>query len=447
MKRSVCLATLLCMFLAGCATYHPRPLPVAPDLSNAPQLIVPASQFQLPGLAPHAISQDGLDQTTVVLLAVCNDPDLKAARLQAGIARAQMLQAGLLPNPTLRAGYAQSIRNYGGALGLTEDLQELITRGATRAAASAARRQVHLNILWQEWQVAAQADQAFIQARANAQQIPLLRAKERLLAGLYRSDRRAMQRGDVISTAVSADLVRLSGAQDALRQLQIAQNQTMHQLKDLLGLNPEARLQLRGSPVASPSPAGSLLSSAQFHSALAALPHRRADLLALQAGYQSQEASLRKAILMQFPALSAGVNFERDPVEGVNSFGPAANLSLPVFNHNQGQIAIQRATRAYLWQTYQARLDAAENQAHELWRTNHLLAAQLRALHTTLPLLKERAREARKSLQQNHLDAAAYITLEESYLAKQQEAVQLQASLAASRASLRILLGLPIHAP
>jgi outer membrane protein TolC len=434
-------AGLLCLFLSGCATYHPRPLPVAPDLTSTPRLIVPSSEFQLPGLAPHAIPRNGLDQTTVMLLAVSNDPGLKAARLKAGVARAQMLQAGLLPNPQLSAGYAQSIRNYGGALGLSEDLQALITRGATRAAAAATQRQVHLDILWQEWQVAAEADQWFLQVRGNEQQQAVLQSEEHLLASRYHADHNAMQRGDQISTVVSADLVQLSKAQDALRQLQISRNRIMHQLKQLLGLTPDASIKLLGSPSASP------LTQSQFQSALAALPHRRADLLALRAGYQSREASLRKAILMQFPAFNAGLNFERDPVEGVNSFGPSAHLSLPVFNHNQGQIAIQRATRAYLWQTYQARLDAAEMQAHQIWKANQLLAAQLHALRATLPALKASADAARKSLQQNNLNAAAYVTLEQGYLARRQKAVQLQASLASSRATLRVLLGLPIGAP
>ena len=35
----------------------------------------------------------------VALLAVQNDPDLRAARAQHGVAQAQVLQAGLLPNP------------------------------------------------------------------------------------------------------------------------------------------------------------------------------------------------------------------------------------------------------------------------------------------------------------------------------------------------------------
>jgi len=435
-----CGACLLYCMLAGCTAYHPQPLPAAPDLSRTPALTIPAKQFLLPGLSPHPVSSRGLDATTAVLLAVCNDPDLKAARLQAGVARAQVLQAGLLPNPQFGAGFAQSARNYGGALSLSEDLQAWLTRGTQKAIASANQQQVHLNILWQEWQVAAQASQLFIQARSSKQLQAVLRAQERLLADRALADEKAMQQGNQTATVVSSDLRQLSTVQQKLHQLALNAMQTNHQLHALLGLEPGVRLHLVGSA------AQPVISAAQFHAAIADLPQRRADLLALQAGYRSQEEALRRAILMQFPALSAGVDLERDPVEGVNDFGPQVSLELPIFNHNQGEIAIQKATRAVMRQTYQARLDAAVSQAHEVWRESLVLAAQLQDVENQLPALKQRAGAARRSMEQNNLDAAAYTAMEMDYLAQKEQAIQLRASLESSRYALRILLGLPLAA-
>ncbi len=432
------VTSLMFIALAGCATYHPVPLPSAPDLSTAPSLTVPAKQFLLPGLSPHPIPAHGLDRTTVEMLAVFNDPALKAARLQAGVANAQVLEAGLLPDPQLSAGYERSVRNYGGALSLSEDIQALVTRGARKAAAKATRKQIHLSILWKEWQVAAQASQLFIQIRSGEQVQHVLRKKERLLAHEYQTDRAAMQRGDETSTVVSADLMRLSNAQDSLRKLQSSMNMASHQLDELLGLKPGIHPRL----VASASfPA---ITKADFRAAIAALPHRRADLLALKAGYHSQEEKVRKAILAQFPAMSAGLEMNRDPVEGVNSFGPQVNLTLPLFNRNRGHIAIQRVTRTVMRQTYQSRLDSAENQAHELWRANHILAAQLRDLDRQLPILKQRAAAAKRSLQQNNLDAGAYVVMESDYLTKQAKVIRVSAALQSARSALHILLGLPL---
>ncbi len=434
-------ALLLALAFSGCATYHPRPLPTAPDLAKTPQLTVPARQFWLPGLPPHPVSLNGLDETTVMTLAVFNNPGLKAARLQAGVAGAQLLQAGLLPNPQLGATFASSALNYGGVLALSQQIQALLTRGAAKAAARAAGQQVNLNILWQEWQVAEQARELFIQARSDSHLQRVLTSTRSLLANRYHRDRAAMQRGNATVGVVAADLNALVNADTSLRALQTEVSLNRHQLNALLGLRPDAHLHLIG-PFAMPA-----LSESQFKAALASLPRRRADLLALQAGYRSQEESLRGAVLAQFPALTAGVELERDPVEGVNSFGPQVTLALPVFNRNQGQIAIQRATRAVLWQTYQARLDAAQNQADQVRKAAQIMAAQLKQLDARLPVLEQSAAAARRNYRRFNLDASLYVTLESNLLAKQAQAIQLRASLDSARSALRTLLGLPFSDP
>lgn len=438
MKYTACLGALL---LSGCATYKPSPLPTAPDLANAPALNVPASQFWLPGLRPHPVPQNGLDEMTVITLAVFNNPDLKAARLQAGVASAQLLQAGLLPDPQLSAGYATSALNYGGALGLSEDVQALITRGAAKAAARAQQKQVNLNILWQEWQVAEKARELFIQARTDGQLQKILGATRDLLADRYHRDQTALQKDNVTSSTVSADLAVLADADTSLRQAQLDANLTQHELNQLLGIQPNIQLHLIGPIEIAP------LSQAQFTAAVAALPHRRGDLLALQAGYQSEEENVRRAILAQFPSLSAGVEQSRDPVEGVNSIGLNVNLTLPIFNRNRGQIAVQRATRAVLRQSYQARLDTAENQADQVWKATQIMAAQLRDLDTQLSTLKKTAAAAEQSFRKGNLDAGLYVSLQSSLLAKQTEAVRLHASLDNAQSALNTLLGLPFNAP
>ncbi len=432
---------LVCLSLAGCARYHADPLPAAPDLQRTPQLTVPAREFRLPGLTEHAVSTSGLDQTTVMTLAVFNNPNLKAARLQAGIAGAQLLQAGLLPDPQFNTGFATSALNYGGALGLNQQIQTLLTRGAAKAAARASAQQVNLNILWQEWQVAEQARELFIQARTNSQLLSVLRSARLLVANRYLCDQAAMQRGDATAAVVATDLYTLSNADTSLRQLQTQISVNHQALNALLGLDPSVHLHLIG-PISVPE-----LSAAEYRSAVAALPHRRADLLALQAGYQSQEETLRRAILAQFPALSAGVELERDPVEGVNAGGPEISLSLPLFNRNRGQIAIERATRAVLRQTYQARLDSAQSQTNQVWQASKILTAQLERLDAQLPELAQAAGAARQSLRKYNLNAALYVTLESNLLGKQVEEIRLRESLETARSALTTLLGLPFDAP
>lgn len=430
-------ASLGTLLIAGCATYHPIALPTAPDLTSTPSLTVPASEFWLPGLKPHPFAKDGLDETAVITLAVFDNPDLKAARLQTGVASAQLLQAGLLPDPQVSAGFATSALNYGYDVGLSEDIQALITRGAAKAGARVHQKQVNLDILWQEWQVAEKARELFIQIQTDEHLQKVMTASHDLLANRYHQDELALKKGNLTLSVVSADLTVLTDADTSHHQLQLDANLARHQLNQLLGLKPDAQVRLIGS-----SNNGSL-SEEQFQAALTYLPHRRADLLALQAGYQSQEQSVRQAILAQFPALSAGVTKSRDPAEGVNDFGPNVSLTLPLFNRNRGQIAIQRATRAVLRQTYQARLDQAESDADQVWRATTIMQGQLRDLDARLPILEKTATAAQQSFRQGNLDAGLYVSVESSLLAKQAEAIRLRASLANAQSALRTLLGLP----
>jgi outer membrane protein, heavy metal efflux system len=440
-SHRVRLLTFGCCFvftcLAGCAVYHPAPLPPSPDLAATPQLTVPARVFWLPGLKPHAFPKNGLDETAVITLAVLDNPDLKAARLQAGVASAQLLQAGLLPDPVLTADFAKSELTYGGGIGLSEDIQALITRGAAKAAARADQRQVRLNILWQEWQIGERARELFIQSQSNAELEQVLTTACDLFADRYHQDQAALQRGDITISVATADLALLTDAENKRRQLQLNADMTRHQLNQLLGLQPRVRLHFIGSTTTQS------LSKEQFQAAVTALPHRRADLLALQAGYQAQEQSLRAAILAQFPNLTAGVVYSRDPVEGVNDFGPNVTLSLPIFNRNRGNIAIQTATRAVLRQTYQARLDQAVGQADQVWNATEIMQNQLRELDGHLEVLRKTAVAAKKGFEQTNVSAALYVNIESSLLTTEGETIQLRASLKNAESALETILGLP----
>jgi outer membrane protein TolC len=433
--------SLALVCLSGCAVYHPVRLPVAPDLTPAPSLTVPASEFWLPGLKPQPFPKNGLDETAVVTLAVFDNPNLKAARLEAGVASAQLLQAGLLPDPQLNADFAKSALNYGGDIGLSADVQALITRRAAKAAARANQQRVYLNILWQEWQVAQRARQLFIESRSDARLLEVMTSARNFFAERYHEDQAALGKDDLTLSAATADLTLLTNAENELRQFQLNASMTRHQLNQLLGLQPGVQLHLIG-------PTGAqLLSKAEFQAAVTALRHRRADLLALQAGYQAQEQSVREAILAQFPNLSAGVVYSRDPVEGANDFGPTFTLSLPIFNRNRGHIAIQRATRALLRQTYQARLDEAVSQAAQVWNATEIMRRQLRDLDARLAVLRKTAAATKQGFGQANVSAALYVSVESSLLTTEAEEIQLRAALGNAQSALDTLLGLPFTSP
>ena len=425
-------ASLLC----GCALYHARALPTKPDLARSPALIVPVSDLGVPGLKPEPFDPaKGLTPINVITLAVVDNPRLKAVRQQAGVARAQLLEAGLLPDPQISGGLEKSSLATGYAASLAEDIQALVTRGAAKSAARAHLKQVNLDILWQEWQVAAHASQLYIQTQALDGLRRILDQRRSLLSKLYARDQTSLRQGFVTVSAVTADFTAWDSAETEWRGLELQDNQTRHALNELLGLTPDVQLRLITSASERP------VTAAEFRSALAALPHR-ADLLALQAGYHSEEEQLREAILTQFPLISAGVEKARDPVEDIQSIGFNVTLTLPLFNRNRGPIAVGRASRAYLYQAYQASLDETTNQADQVWKAVMIMQHQLETLDQRLAGLEQAAATARESLRRGTLSLADYASVDSNALTTEAEEIQLRSSLEQAQAALAVLLAL-----
>src|SRR6267154_226054 len=153
--RWCCVGGSLSFLLSACATYQPLPLRTHAHLKHS-----------LSELAHSGVRIDRpLSVYDVAVLAVENNPDLLAARAQRGVARAQVLEAGLLPNPSISASYLFLLNPSaaGGvifdavAAAVTQDIQKTITMKGRLRAAQAAALQVDASVLWEEWQLIGKA--------------------------------------------------------------------------------------------------------------------------------------------------------------------------------------------------------------------------------------------------------------------------------------------------
>ena len=396
--RTITAATAFCLLAGGCASYSRLPLPVKPDL---------AASLSASGPQP-------LDMNAVATLAVLNSPELKAARAKAQVSEAQAFAAGLLADPQISGsidsptdrgqGY---INAYG--LGLSLDLQGLLTHAAKKGAANAARDQARLGLLWQEWQSIAQARMLYVQLVLDADKVQFLGAAQQTYTAQAERSGRALQAGDTTVDQAGADLALLSDISIQAGTAQRAALQTQQSLHALLGVAPEVPLSLQ--PLGAPR----LPERADIDVALARLPQSRPDLAALQAGYRSQEAAVRKAVLAQFPMISFGVSKSRD-TGNVRSNGLAMTLSLPLFDRGRGEIAIQSATRAQLRAEFQARLDLSAGVVWRLWAELQELQGELAKLGERLPQLQGNVEGAQRAYVAGDFSATAYYTLYNAYL-------------------------------
>ena len=148
-------------------------------------------------------------------------------------------------------------------------------------------------------------------------------------------------------------------------------------------------------------------------------------MIALRLGYAAQEEKLRGAILAQFPALVIGLLGGSDTT-GVLSAGPSVTLDLPVFNHNQGNIAIEGATRAKLHDEYRSRLMAAVAEVRALLAAQARIGQQLAAARARLPTVGEAASHAEAAYRAGNLDERGYVDLATALLTQRQSIAALE---------------------
>ncbi|OYV52908.1 MAG: hypothetical protein B7Z77_01035 [Acidocella sp. 20-58-15] len=414
-----CARVLAIVGLSGCVAYHPAPLPDTAPVA-AP----------LPTAQPLTLMQ-------AATLAVQRDPDLVAARAQSGLAQAELLAAGTPPDPSLSIGFEAllggpaSMSSIAGSL--VEDVSPLITHSANTGAAKAHLLQVNAGILWQEWQVAARAEQLGVVLTGDAAQLSSLQADEPALMALDQEVQAQMAAGNLTEQDASTTQTALANLRAVLDTGEQAQAQDQAQLDALLALPP-------GTPVALAPPDVAAIPAAQANQALTTLPLRRPDLLALRHGYTEADEKLRAAIRGQFLPISLGAQGGRD-TSGVVSAGPLVTLSLPLFNRNQPAIQTAMATRAALHAQYEASLAGAQNGVEALQLNITLLQHQSVQADRVAAQAAAIAADARHSFAAGEIDARAEADLIFAAGERQREAVQLRTQLQTAELSLAALLG------
>lgn len=448
MLRKALLVAALAL-VPGCATYHPRPLDrdvVDAGLRppDADSVSVAVEKLEHP-LLPRLVFDpgDGLSLDEAAVLAVVANPELRAVRAQRGVARAQVIEAGVLPNPQLDVSADFPSGDGSGTttatgFGLSLDLERLFTRGPERASARAQLRSVQLDVAWKEWQVAEHARlqacrQIFLERRLD-----VAREEEEAL----RSNRDELERAAARQLVTEAERAAASDAfrtaRDTRLQIEAQLEVARRQLARVLGQPPPTTfvLQARGVPflpsggatdsVAVPMPD---VATVPDDSLVARLERWRLDLVALRLGYESQEEALHAAVRRSFPSITLGVNRLVD-TSNVLTWGPALTLGLPFFDRNQGEVAVGRATREQLREEYFARVFSARADVADLRQQIQHLRLRLANAEESLPDLAHLVDLYGRALRQGTVDALLYYDARSRKTGKQLEVLRLRQDLA-----------------
>lgn len=412
-----------CVLLSGCATYHPLPLPE--QVAPTPEVVGSTANSQL----------SMADVERQVLL---NNPDLRTARAQHAVAQAQMLQASLLPNPSLNGSAGYLISGVGDATawtaGISENIQSLITLRPRREAARAQAAEVDATLLWEEWQVIGKARLLMVdivedERLLEVQQLALQRLEQR-----SERLRHSVAQGNSENLTAAPDLAAAADAQASLDDLQRQLLSQRHALAALMGLAPDATIALQPRIDLGP------VDVAQVRQQAETLAQRRPDLIALQLGYRAQEAQVRAAILAQFPPLSFGYSASQDNSR-VRNGGPAITFDLPIFDRNQGNIAIERATRQQLHDEYSVRLQTSRDEVLALLAEHRQLDAQRAALIPLQTDALHRMVQADSAWHAGLIDIRSYVDIATTVSTRQAAMITLEKSQYEGQVALATLLG------
>jgi cobalt-zinc-cadmium efflux system outer membrane protein len=445
--RTVCLTLLAAWLVGGCETYDSKPLPDTCDVRPEPapgmrttELL--ATEIKHPILRSVRIDpNEGLSPEAAGVLAVLLNPSLRAVRDQRALSDAQLLQAGLLPNPELGYDFEAPISSEkdavnGFGLGVNWEITSLISRSANVRKAETHRLAVEADIAWLEWQTAQAAKTAVFTLVSLQGQVALQEQAQQHLARNTELVRKAVAGGALTARELSAAESASRQAYAALLDLKKQAEQQRLQLNRLLGLPPGSAVRL-SSKIELPSsfqpPAAERL--------LADLGQRRLDLLALRHGYDNQEAAVRAAVLNQFPRISIGPAIGRD-VENIDTAGFGVNVVLPILNHNQGNIAVERATRERLYGEYVNRLFETRSDVEMLLSRIRFLNEEITASQQAQMELTRLEESYRTALTAGQVDILTYHAAWNDLTGSRMKLLTLRGQLAEAIVALELATGL-----
>lgn len=177
------LAALASFVMSACTTHSIRD-----DRARVARLVTERVEVELPDEEPQDWAQDDdvvegllgstLDASAAVRVAILNNRTLRAQLYELGIPRAELVQAGLLPNPTVHAEVRlpeDQLEPEQWDFGISIDLTEVILAPLRADAASARLEAARLRTAGAVVDLAFDARRAFYRYQASLQRLELFR--------------------------------------------------------------------------------------------------------------------------------------------------------------------------------------------------------------------------------------------------------------------------------
>lgn len=331
--------------LAGCQGYQSRPLDLAGHreawLARTPGDEAVRAFAERLGRLDEAGGfdlSDGLSLAEGEVVALVFNPDLRLARLRAGVASAMAEHAGLWQDPQFGVDFLSMVEGGSDPLIITPGLSFSIPISgrleAEKARADAAVAAELTRVAEQEWRTRMEVRRAWLRwsaARLKAAQTERLLESIESLVG---STSRLAKAGEIVRTEAALFTIEQASQRQALLRYRGEAAEAEQELRALLGLSPTAPLEL----------APTVVLSGDFEEFTPDAAAERSLVLArLRDEYEVAEQTLRREVREQYPDLTVGPLAEFD--RGDTLLGFSLSLPIPILNANKQGIAEAHAER------------------------------------------------------------------------------------------------------
>ncbi|MAE45293.1 MAG: hypothetical protein CMJ86_00215 [Planctomycetes bacterium] len=401
------------VLLSACQSYTPSPLDTAAHQAawqaralndGSLQAFLEQRQAPLPGPQGELDLSDGLDLHEARLVALAFNPELRLARLEAGLAAAHAQYAGQWTDPE----FALS------ALRATDDIPDpwivgpslsfslpLTGRTGAETEHAAAQHQVArtavLHAEWRIWSEVWRAWQEWSAALLREQETKQLQVT---LGELIPRVGALAKAGEVTARTASNFKIEYSQRTAELLQLHGLTLNKEQALLALMGLTAAANLEL--VPYLSHLQEGRsnedffpVTLHTEFSSELA---QRNLELLQLRDQYAVAEKSLALEIAQQISDPTLGPVFESD--SGQPRLGLIGGISLPFFHANQEGIAAARAERLLARARYETALEIMGGRWQQVQQKIEAITRQRSHMEQHLmPLISQQLQDAMRLME------------------------------------------------
>lgn len=340
-----CVAAITVVALSlGCASTGGAPAPA--DLDEAIRARTAATGIRLEGqdqLPPDVNLTDGLTQEESVAIALWNSPSFQATLLDLGIARADLVEAGLLRNPIFSLLFPIGPKQL--EFTLQYPFEVLWQRPARVAAARLNAQAIGERLVWDALSLVAQVRSAHADAITAERRLALAMQNAELTRRLADITDARLRAGDISELEARAPRTDASRSDVVRRAVEHDRDLARLTLAALLGLDRVAG-QLAPQTSAAYDAAPCPVDDGRLTEALASRPDVRAAELTIEAA----TARARWEDSRVFTLIGVLDANGRGP-EGFE-IGPGLNTELPIFARNQGGIdratvEIERASQLY----------------------------------------------------------------------------------------------------